>query len=53
MDLFSTEPDENINLLPKDGTVNYYGTLMTQTKANEYLDELLKQTDKFKWSIIK
>lgn len=42
MDLFSTEPDENINLLPKDGTVNYYGTLMTQTKANEYLAELLE-----------
>ncbi|SDX23425.1 alpha-ketoglutarate-dependent dioxygenase AlkB family protein [Flavobacterium degerlachei] len=42
MDLFSTEPDENINLLPKDGTVNYYGTLMSQVKANEYLDELLE-----------
>jgi alkylated DNA repair dioxygenase AlkB len=42
MDLFSTEPDENINLLPKDGTVNYYGTLMPQAKANEYLAELLE-----------
>jgi alkylated DNA repair dioxygenase AlkB len=41
MDLFSTEADENTNLLPKDGTVNYYGTLMSQTKANEYLAELL------------
>ncbi|EIA08331.1 alpha-ketoglutarate-dependent dioxygenase AlkB family protein [Flavobacterium frigoris] len=42
MDLFSAEPDENINLLPKDGTVNYYGTLMPQVKANEYLVELLE-----------
>ena len=42
MDLFSTEPNENINLLPKDGTVNYYGTLMSQTKANAYLAELLE-----------
>lgn len=42
MDLFNPEPDQNINLLPKDGTVNYYGTLMTQTKANEYLAELLE-----------
>jgi alkylated DNA repair dioxygenase AlkB len=42
MDLFSTEPDENTNLLPKDGTVNYYGTLMPQVKANEYLSELLE-----------
>lgn len=42
MDLFSTEPDENTNLLPKDGTVNYYGTLMSQAKANEYLAELLE-----------
>jgi len=41
MDLFSTEADENTNLLPKDGTVNYYGALMPQTKANEYLAELL------------
>ena len=42
MDLFNPEPDQNTNLLPKDGTVNYYGTLMTQTKANEYLAELLE-----------
>jgi alkylated DNA repair dioxygenase AlkB len=42
MDLFSTEPDENTNILPKDGTVNYYGTLMSQAKANEYLAELLE-----------
>ena len=42
MDLFSTEPDKKINLLPKDGTVNYYGSLIPQAKADEYLDELLE-----------
>jgi hypothetical protein len=28
MDLFSTGLDENQNLLPKDGTVFYYGYMM-------------------------
>lgn len=46
MDLFSTEPDENINLLPKDGTVNYYGTLMSATEANRYISILL---DNIEW----
>lgn len=42
MDLFSRDiPNEN-NLLPKDGTVNYYGTLMSVTKANHYLNTLLE-----------
>jgi alkylated DNA repair dioxygenase AlkB len=45
MDLFSTEPDKNINLLPKDGTVNYYGSLMPQAKAYLYLAELLENID--------
>jgi alkylated DNA repair dioxygenase AlkB len=42
MDLFSTKLDENINLLPKDGTVNYYGTIMSITTANQYLAALLE-----------
>jgi alkylated DNA repair dioxygenase AlkB len=41
MDLFSTEADENINRLPKDGTVNYYGKLLPFTEANHYLERLL------------
>jgi alkylated DNA repair dioxygenase AlkB len=45
MDLFSTETDENTNLLPVDGTVNYYGSLMSPAKANEYLAELLESID--------
>jgi alkylated DNA repair dioxygenase AlkB len=41
MDLFSTETDQTKNLLPKDGTVNYYGKLWSAGEANRYLDELL------------
>jgi alkylated DNA repair dioxygenase AlkB len=41
MDLFSTEEDENRNLLPKDGTVIYYGKLLPFKDANHYLDRLL------------
>jgi alkylated DNA repair dioxygenase AlkB len=41
MDLFSNELDENKNLLSKDGTVNYYGKLLSFKDANHYLDRLL------------
>jgi len=42
MDLFSSDlPNEN-NLLPKDGTVNYYGALMTIAEADRYLNALLE-----------
>lgn len=41
MDLFSTELDENRNLLPKDGIVNYYGKLFSYEASNHYLDALL------------
>lgn len=41
MDLFSTELDENRNLLPKDGIVNYYGKLFSYEASNHYLDSLL------------
>jgi hypothetical protein len=34
MDLFSTGLDENQNLLPKDGTVFYYGHMMPIQDAN-------------------
>ena len=30
------------NILPKDGTVNYYGTILTLKEANQYLDLLLQ-----------
>lgn len=41
MDLFSKEPDGSVNLLPKDGTVNYYGRIMPAQLAGHYLDCLL------------
>jgi alkylated DNA repair dioxygenase AlkB len=42
MDLFNDQPQSQINLLPHDGTVNYYGTLMTQSEAHDYLNKLLE-----------
>ncbi|HEX6430877.1 MAG TPA: alpha-ketoglutarate-dependent dioxygenase AlkB [Niastella sp.] len=41
MDLFSTEINETINFLPKDGIVNYYGKPLTRTQADYYLEKLL------------
>jgi alkylated DNA repair dioxygenase AlkB len=41
MDLFSSGPDENFNLLPKDGIVNYYGKVFSLQEANHYFDCLL------------
>lgn len=40
MELFDI--DSTINLLPKDGTVNYYGKVFNQKEANRFLDVLLK-----------
>ena len=42
MDLFS---DETTNLLPRDGTVNYYGRLFTQEQADHYLEVLLQEIE--------
>jgi alkylated DNA repair dioxygenase AlkB len=41
MDLFNQHIDETINYLPQDGTVNYYGKLLTVKQADYYLDKLL------------
>lgn len=41
MDLFNPEINETTNLLPKDGTVNYYGKLFPREDSNRYLDILL------------
>ncbi len=43
MDLFSSETDKN--LLPFDGTVNYYGTVMSKVKADHYFDVLLNSIE--------
>jgi alkylated DNA repair dioxygenase AlkB len=41
MDLFSNEPISSKNILPKDGTVNYYGKIFSLPDANQYLNNLL------------
>ncbi|MFP9099699.1 alpha-ketoglutarate-dependent dioxygenase AlkB family protein [Flavobacterium sp. RHBU_24] len=41
LDLFNPEPDTSRNLLPYDGTVNYYGHIMLLAQANHYRDALL------------
>lgn len=45
MDLFNTLINEKINLLPKDGTVYYYGKLFSQKDADHYLQMLLANVD--------
>lgn len=40
MELFDIDP--TVNLLPKDGTVNYYGNVMNHLEANHYLKVLLE-----------
>lgn len=41
MDLFGNLMDESKNLLPKEGTVNYYGKLLSKKEADHYLEVLL------------
>lgn len=41
MNLFSNEQSPEINLLPKDGTVNYYGTIFSKADADFYYNHLL------------
>ena len=46
MDLFNQTIDRHTNRLPYEGTVNYYGKLMPQDQANDYLQRLL---DTIEW----
>lgn len=41
MDLFGFEADFTQNILPMDGTVNYYGKVFNQQEANTYFDYLM------------
>ena len=45
MELFDNPYDGNRNLLPQDGIVNYYGKVMAQSKADHYLNALLKNIE--------
>lgn len=40
MELFDREFDAAMNILPKDGTVNYFGKVLEQDEANHYLSSL-------------
>lgn len=41
MELFSREADEPVNLLPRDGIVNYYGKLFSKEKADDYFNRFM------------
>ena len=41
MDLFGNGIDSIKNILPKDGTVNYFGKIFSGTEADQYLNSLL------------
>lgn len=45
MDLFNSGPPETLNLLPKDGTVNYYGKLFSPQEADHYRDSLFEHIE--------
>ena len=40
MDLFTSQIDPKQNLLPKDGTVNYFGPILDTSKADHYFQQL-------------
>jgi alkylated DNA repair dioxygenase AlkB len=42
MNLFENIFDSSVNLLPQDGTVNYYGTILKREEANFYYNNLLE-----------
>ncbi|MDR2275527.1 MAG: alpha-ketoglutarate-dependent dioxygenase AlkB [Sphingobacterium sp.] len=41
MELFDNLYDDNRNILPYDGTVNYYGKILDQVQSNHYFDRLM------------
>ena len=41
MDLFNNQPPATINLLPKEGTVNYYGKVFNKAEADFFYHHLL------------
>ncbi|WP_291968235.1 alpha-ketoglutarate-dependent dioxygenase AlkB family protein [Maribacter sp.] len=45
MKLFDIEVDHKKNLLPRDGTVNYFGKILNEEDAIHYLNDLLKKIE--------
>lgn len=43
MDLFSSATNEIPNLLPQDGTVNYYGTVFSRAEADDFYQKLMDE----------
>ena len=43
MNLFDNQPVHNKNLLPQNGTVNYYGKVISQSDSLAYYNYLLKE----------
>lgn len=41
MELFENVPNPELNLLPQDGTVNYYGRIVDQKQADYFYEKLL------------
>ena len=42
MELFENLPNPNFNLLPQDGTVNYYGKIFTEEQTSVFYERLLE-----------
>lgn len=42
MELFKNDISKETNLLPKDGTVNYFGKILNEKEANNYFNLLIK-----------
>lgn len=45
MELFENMPDASMNLLPQDGTVNYYGKILTESDSDFFYSQLLANID--------
>jgi len=45
MSLFNSKADSSINILPYDGTVNYYGHVLNNEEANKFLQLLLEKIE--------
>lgn len=45
MELFENIADPNRNLLPQDGTVNYYGKILNQEEASHFYKILLEEVE--------
>ena len=45
MELFENIADPHHNLLPQDGTVNYYGKILEEEKANAFYVKLLNEIE--------